>query len=75
MPLLVKYLRKNTDKFSGVEPNLLRNYQLYGYGFKGDVSGRRVWYFITPMARRQDQKQDINNINKSIIYSYFYWIN
>lgn len=37
-------LAKDIDKFTGIEPNLLRNYQIYsGYTYKSDRDARLEW--------------------------------
>lgn len=71
-------LDKNTDKFSGVEPNLLRNYQLYtGMVFKG-ASNREEFepsIYYQYFASDKRSSTDINiKYRKFNRYEDYYWI-
>ena len=71
-------LNKNADKFSGVEPVLLRNYQVYsGYVFKSPTNNRIEYepsVFYQYFASDQRSSTDVNikyrQFNK---YEDYYW--
>lgn len=72
-------LKKNTDKYRGVEPNLLSNYQVYtGYVFR-DAENSRIEYepsvFFQYFASDQRSTTDINfKYRRYNRYEDYYWI-
>ncbi|NRT14508.1 type IX secretion system PorP/SprF family membrane protein [Flavobacterium sp. 28A] len=71
-------LDKNTTKFSGVEPNLLRNYQLYsGMVFKGATNREEFEpsVFYQYFASDKRSSTDINfKYRKYNRYEDYYWV-
>jgi type IX secretion system PorP/SprF family membrane protein len=72
-------LNKEIDKFDGIEPNLLRNYQVYtGYVFKGAENNRiefepSVYYQL--FASDQRSSTDFNfKFRQYNRYEDYYWI-
>lgn len=71
-------LNKSIDKFDGIEPNLLRNYQLYtGYVFKGAQNNRlefepSVYYQLFESDKRSstDFNFKVRQYNR---YEDYYW--
>jgi type IX secretion system PorP/SprF family membrane protein len=71
-------LNKNADKFSGVEPILLRNYQVYsGYVFKSPTNNRVEYepsvfyqYFASDKRSSTDVNIKYRHFNK---YEDYYW--
>ncbi|MFE3869379.1 type IX secretion system membrane protein PorP/SprF [Flavobacterium sp. LS2P90] len=71
-------LNKNADKFSGIEPILLRNYQVYsGYVFKSPTNNRVEYepsvfyqYFASDKRSSTDVNIKYRHFNK---YEDYYW--
>lgn len=72
-------LKKNTDKYRGVEPDLLSNYQVYtGYIFK-DAENNRIEYepsvFYQYFASDKRSSTDINfKYRRYNRYEDYYWV-
>ncbi len=71
-------LNKNTDKFTGIEPNLLRNYQVYsGYVMGGPINSRTEYepsvffqYYVSDKRSSTDINIKYRKFNK---YEDYFW--